>query len=108
MVDPERIWLQSHQDTTALGEDRLWCQDKVWPNGPEDHEPTEYVRADLYAALTRELSEARRNALEEAAEIAENRTRDFCREGFVLQGPSYLGQTIAAAIRKAGEEGNNG
>ncbi|MCA1490148.1 hypothetical protein I6F11_04340 [Ensifer sp. NBAIM29] len=45
--NPERIWLQSHQDTTAVGEDRLWCQDKVWPNGPDDHEPIEYIRADL-------------------------------------------------------------
>lgn len=53
--DHERIWLQSYEDTEALGEDRLWCEDKVWPNDPEDHEPTEYVRADLFAALEADL-----------------------------------------------------
>lgn len=68
MSDPERIWLQNADDARATG-DRLWCQDKVWPECDEQQEPTEYIRADLYASrisqqdtelerLRRELSEA--------------------------------------------------
>lgn len=69
MNDPERIWLQNADDARATG-DRLWCQDKVWPECEEQQEPTEYIRADLYASrisqqdaeierLRRELEEAR-------------------------------------------------
>jgi hypothetical protein len=68
MSDPDRIWLQNAEDARAIG-DRLWCADKVWPECPEQNEPTEYVRADLYAKLERELADGRRNAFEEAAEI---------------------------------------
>lgn len=49
MSDPERIWLQNADDARATG-DRLWCQDKVWPECDEQQEPTEYIRADLYAS----------------------------------------------------------
>lgn len=56
--DPERIWLQNAEDARAIG-DRLWCADKVWPECPEQQEPTEYVRADLFSRLERELAEAR-------------------------------------------------
>lgn len=49
MTDPERIWLQNADDARATG-DRLWCQDKVWPECDEQQEPTEYIRADLYAS----------------------------------------------------------
>jgi hypothetical protein len=56
MSDVERIWLQSAEDTTALGQDRLWCEDKVWPESDEDHEPNEYVRADLFASLETEVA----------------------------------------------------
>jgi hypothetical protein len=59
MSDPERIWLQNADDARAIGEGRLWCEDKVWPECPEQNEPTEYVRADLHAKLERELAEAR-------------------------------------------------
>lgn len=46
-TDHERIWLQNAKDAEHQAEGRLWCQDKVWPDDPEDGEPTEYVRADL-------------------------------------------------------------
>jgi hypothetical protein len=49
MTDHETIWLQHPDDAGSEG--RLWCQHKVWPEHPEDHEPTEYVRADLYREL---------------------------------------------------------
>ena len=61
MSDPERIWLQSYEDTTALGEDRLWCEDKVWPANDEDHEPTEYIRADRISQQDAELDRLRRH-----------------------------------------------
>lgn len=54
--DHERIWLQSAADANDT-EGRMWCQDKVWPESVEDHEPTEYVRADLYAAKDTALAE---------------------------------------------------
>lgn len=54
MSDHERIWLQASEDAKHQAEGRLWCQDKVWPDDPEDGDPTEYVRADLYAALEAE------------------------------------------------------
>ncbi len=49
--NPPEIWLQSYDDTTALDQDRLWCEDKVWPDHEDDHEPVKYVRADLAATL---------------------------------------------------------
>ncbi|RPH74027.1 hypothetical protein EHM76_04310 [bacterium] len=55
MSDHERIWLQNAIDAGHQEEGRLWCQDKVWPDDPEDGEPTEYVRADLYAAALAEI-----------------------------------------------------
>jgi hypothetical protein len=42
--DPERIWLEP---PPGGSEGRTWCEDKVWPIGVEDEEPTEYIRADL-------------------------------------------------------------
>lgn len=51
--DHERIWLQ-HPSDMDPEYGRLWCQDKTWPNGPDESEPTEYVRADLFDALTEE------------------------------------------------------
>ena len=55
--DHERIWLQNKEDAKHQCEGRVWCQDKVWPNEPEEGEPTEYVRADLYAALAARITE---------------------------------------------------
>jgi len=66
MSDHERIWLQAADDA-APDTGRVWCQDKVWPDGPEDTEPTEYVRADL---LSQARAEGRREGMEEAAKIA--------------------------------------
>lgn len=57
--DHERIWLQAD---AGAGADRLWCQDKVWPDesdNPAEGEPTEYVRADIAGAAP-ELLEALR------------------------------------------------
>ncbi len=51
MSDHPRIWLQSAADAKLQDEGRMWCQDKVWPDDPYDGDPTEYVRADLYASL---------------------------------------------------------
>ncbi len=48
---PPTIWLQSWEDTRGEGQDRLWCEDKVWPDHEDDHEPVKYVRADLAATL---------------------------------------------------------
>ncbi len=62
--DPERIWLQNAEDASHTPEGRLWAEDKVWPDDPEDGEPVEYIRADLVSAA---LTEARREVLEEAA-----------------------------------------
>jgi hypothetical protein len=50
MSDHERIWLQAADDAAEYG--RLWSQNKVWPDHPDDSEPTEYVRADLMRAVT--------------------------------------------------------
>lgn len=57
--DYERIWLQNREDGEASGEGRLWCEDKVWPVDENDGEPTEYVRADLYARLVAENEKLR-------------------------------------------------
>jgi hypothetical protein len=65
--DHERIWLQNADDARATG-DRLWCQDKVWPECAEQQEPTEYIRADLCHAQDAELERLRRE-LEEAKEF---------------------------------------
>lgn len=59
-ADHERIWLQNADDAKHQGEGRMWCQDKVWPDDGEDGEPTEYVRADLFAALRERLAEVER------------------------------------------------
>ncbi len=63
--NPPEIWLQSYDDTTALDQDRLWCEDKVWPDHEDDHEPVKYVRADLFEDLQRQLAE-KDEALREA------------------------------------------
>ena len=55
--DHERIWLQ-HPDDPGLSEGRCWCQDKVWPDGPDDGEPTEYIRRDLFDAVTKDRIES--------------------------------------------------
>ena len=52
-ADPERIWLQAAVDACPR-EGRQWCEDKVWPDDDNDQEPTEYIRADLFTALTAE------------------------------------------------------
>ncbi len=49
--NPPTIWLQSWEDTRGEGQDRMWCEDKVWPDHEDDHEPVKYVRADLAATL---------------------------------------------------------
>lgn len=58
-IDHERIWLQNAEDARLQDEGRMWCQDKVWPDEDGDGEPTEYVRADLYAAKDTALAEMR-------------------------------------------------
>ncbi len=67
-ADHERIWLQNAEDAAAIGASREWCSAPVWPDDPEDSEPTEYVRADLVATAR---AEARKAALEEAASAFE-------------------------------------
>lgn len=61
MTDHERIWLQSAADAKNSYEGRLWCEDKVWPEGEDQGEPTEYIRADLaessLATLTARVAE---------------------------------------------------
>lgn len=71
MSDHERIWLQ-HPDDEDESVGRLWCQDKVWPDTPEDGEPTEYVRADLCVEwkVRAEKAEAERDEAEEYANKA--------------------------------------
>lgn len=59
LKDHERIWLQNAEDGKRSGEGRMWCADKIWPDHPEDGEPTEYVRADLHAALEAEVERLR-------------------------------------------------
>ncbi len=49
--NPPTIWLQSWEDTRGEGQDRMWCEDKVWPDHEDDHEPVKYVRADLVATF---------------------------------------------------------
>lgn len=58
--DHERIWLQP-RCCADPHEGRMWCKDKIWPDGDCDieAEPTAYVRADLYAAKERQLEETR-------------------------------------------------
>lgn len=69
VADHERIWLQNVADGEASGEGRLWCQDKVWPVDENDGEPTEYVRADIYASALA-LIESQRATIEgHASEI---------------------------------------
>jgi hypothetical protein len=117
MDDHERIWLQ-HPNEADEYEGRRWCEDKVWPDDPEDGEPTEYVRADLHAAALAEIERLRmrvenarlagdlrlhdnirNDALEEAAKVAETWAQDH-----LTVQPSFA--RIAAAIRalKGGEE----
>jgi hypothetical protein len=83
-MDHERIWLEPRTPDDLYGhEGRTWCQDKVWPTEWDDAEPTEYVRADLYEALSRELAEAR---------AALERVRDDCQSTIDLyyrSGPSF-------------------
>lgn len=57
MANPNRIWLQDEEDALAIGEGRSWCEDKVWPEVPEQNEPVAYVRADLVDADRAELLE---------------------------------------------------
>lgn len=52
---PERIWLQSAEDAKHQCEGRMWCEDKVWPENADQHEPTEYVRADIAASLQEQV-----------------------------------------------------
>lgn len=52
---PERIWLQSAEDAKHQCEGRMWCEDKVWPENVDQHEPTEYVRADIAASLQEQV-----------------------------------------------------
>jgi hypothetical protein len=58
--DHERIWLEPECCTDYRCADRIWCEDNVWPTGDCDAlaEPTEYIRADLAATLTRKLAMA--------------------------------------------------
>ena len=69
--DHERIWLQNAEDAKHQDEGRMWCEDKVWPDEPEEGEPTEYVRADLYASLAGRVTEL------EAAKASEQRAAEF-------------------------------
>ncbi|WP_027488491.1 hypothetical protein [Allorhizobium undicola] len=84
MTDHERIYLEQPRALV-----RCWCQDNVFDGGG-----IEYVRADIVAA---QLAEARNNALEEAAKVAED-------EGVTSADLTSLGAClrdgrIAAAIR---------
>lgn len=72
MSDHERIWLQAAEDAAEYG--RLWSQDKVWPDHPDDSEPTEYVRADL---VSQARAEGRREGLEEAAKVADEVAQNY-------------------------------
>lgn len=63
MADHARIWLQNTADIDP-GTGRLWCEDKVWPESPEEGEPTEYVRADIAADLAEALEALMRQALQ--------------------------------------------
>lgn len=67
VADHERIWLEA---PPGGPEGRLWCEDKVWPDDENDGEPTEYVRADLYAAAEARVAalEAEKAGLVEALE----------------------------------------
>lgn len=73
MGDHERIWLQAAIDADP-STGRMWCQDKVWPDDAEDSEPTEYVRADLFAAIQSEVGRLR-EALEQVAGETEVHTK---------------------------------
>ncbi|WP_089177181.1 hypothetical protein [Bosea sp. AS-1] len=49
--DPPRIWLEPiDRSQPFAGDERTWCEDKVWPEGDDQDEPTEYIRADLASA----------------------------------------------------------
>ena len=70
MSDPERIWLQNAADAKHQCEGRMWCEDKVWPDDPEDGEPTEYVRADIAAATIERLTKELEDALQRGVVLA--------------------------------------
>jgi len=60
--DHEFIWLQNAEDANSDG--RLWCEDKIWPDEPEEGEPTKYIRADLVAtAIQAAVDEAYEDAI---------------------------------------------
>lgn len=98
--DHERIWLQNAEDAAAIGASREWCSAPVWPDDPEDSEPTEYVRADLVAAAR---AEARRAALEEAAKVAEEWS--YTRSGGGDNAFENIAAAIRALIERESEEG---
>lgn len=91
MSDHERIWLQNADDARATG-DRLWCQDKVWPECDEQQEPTEYIRADLYASRISqqdaELERLRR----------ENKALSELRRDLITLQKRIIGETGLSAI----------
>jgi len=75
-ADHEFIWLQNAEDGKHNSDGRLWCEDKIWPDKPEDGEPTKYIRADLVdAAIQAAVDEAYEDAIKIAKEEAERRTR---------------------------------
>jgi Arc/MetJ family transcription regulator len=109
--NPERIWLQSYEDTQALDQDRLWCEDKVWPENPDDHEPTQYVRIDLFnSAISTAREEGYKAGLEEAAkaielENANGLERQICCDGQMCgcRG-STVGEYAAHVVRALKEK----
>lgn len=70
--DHKIIWLQAE----CPGEDRLWCEDKVWPECDEEPEPTSYVRGDIVASLIVEADRLRTDLAEAEAEIERRDLRE--------------------------------
>ncbi|NKK06702.1 hypothetical protein GFL93_12610 [Rhizobium leguminosarum bv. viciae] len=90
MSDHERIYLEP---SPGADEDygRQWCQHNVWDDA------TEYVRADLHAALVEE-----RDRLREALQKAEtviDLMADVVTYDATMQGPKILGVNGSAARR---------
>ena len=66
MTEHERIWLQNADDPGNEG--RLLVRGQGMADDPEDGEPTEYVRADLYEKALAE-NERLRVRLKEATDL---------------------------------------
>lgn len=93
-ADHARIWLEPMSPDGRYGcEGRLWCQDKVWPDHEGQPEPTEYVRADLFAALAEERDRLR-EALAEA-----HKGLDRIHTALLSTGPKQAAGEMVAHFR---------